>query len=190
MHKTIRALAGLACAMLCLAATPVLAGGDGNNPVGTWLVTVSFPASAPPAPPPFQEFISLHHNGTLTETNGSLHANPVPVSPLNLTASEGFGAWKRSAGGQVRFRILKMVFCGPGFDPATDPGLAALGCAYEGQHLGYLEVSAEASFLGDAYSGGQSTVQLLLGPDPEAPYGAVDFGSASSEGKRIKVQAR
>jgi hypothetical protein len=73
---------GLAAA-ICLAVASVgPAHADGNNPVGTWLITVTFPdnPAGPPAPPPFKEFLTLHHNGTLTETNTTLHAHPVPAA--------------------------------------------------------------------------------------------------------------
>ncbi|NHA14353.1 hypothetical protein [Thioalkalivibrio sp. XN279] len=196
MKKTtwLAALCGL---LLSLGAMPVQAGNNANDPVGTWLVEVSFPALPPGAPPetpepppPFMEFLTFHHNGTLAETNGSLHANPVPLAPLNLTASDGFGSWERIGGGKIRFSFLKMVFCGPGFEHSTDEALAGLGCLFPGQHLGYLSVRAEATLRGDTYSGGQSSIELLLSTDLSSPaIPRVSFGSANSAGKRIPVQA-
>ncbi|MGI9234265.1 MAG: hypothetical protein ACR2RD_11585, partial [Woeseiaceae bacterium] len=63
-----------------------------SNPVGTWLLTVTFPEGGPP---PFKEFLVLHANGTVTETNTTLHANSAldPASPLPLNGSVGVGAW-------------------------------------------------------------------------------------------------
>lgn len=186
-------LAAIACGALMAGQTPSAeAGNNAKNPVGTWLVEVSFPEAppgTPPAPPPFMEFLTFHSNGTLAETNGSLHANPVPFSPLNITGSTGFGAWERARKGRVRFSFLKMVFCGPDFNPIDDPGTAALGCMGPGQHLGYLRVRAEATLRGDAYTGGESFVDLLVGPDPDSPFATVPFGPAASAGKRIGVQA-
>ena len=172
--------------LLAFGAPAVQAGNNANDPVGTWLVEVSFPTGNPP---PFMEFLTFHHNGTLTETNGSLHANPVPFAPLNITGSTGFGAWERIGKGRVRFTFHKMVFCGPGFDPKEDLVTAAIGCFYPGQHVGYLRVRAEATLRGNTYSGGESMVDLLIGPDPDYPIFTENFGAAASEGKRIRVQA-
>lgn len=171
------ALCGL---LLALGANVAVAGNNANNPGGTWLVTVSFPAGGPP---PFQEFLTFHHNGTLTETNGALHGSPAP-GPLNATASDGFGGWQRIPGGKVRFSFLKMVFCGPAGAGPWPPT-----CVTEGQHVGYLRVRAEATLRGDTYSGGESFTDLLIGPDPDAPILVLPFGPAASEGKRIPVQA-
>jgi hypothetical protein len=180
-------LAAVLCGAILLGHAPAATAGDGaNNPVGTWLVEVSFPTAppgAPPAPPPFMEFLTFHHNGTLTETNGALHGSPAP-GPLNLTGSDGFGSWERIEGGKVRFSFLKMVFCGPAAAGPWPPG-----CGIEGQHLGYLRVRAEAILRGDTYSGGESFTDLLIGPDPDAPFITLPFGPAASEGKRIPVQA-
>ncbi|NGX17039.1 hypothetical protein [Wenzhouxiangella sp. XN24] len=186
-------LAAILCGALLAGYMPgAEAGNQGNDPVGTWLVQVSFPeasSGAPPAPPPFMEFLTFHAKGTLTETNSSLHANPVPFAPLNITGSTGFGAWERAEKGRVRFSFLKMVFCGPDFDATTDRATAELGCGIPGQQLGYLRVRAEATLRGDVYTGGESFVDLLVGPDPDAPFFTVKFGPAASAGKRIVVQA-
>jgi hypothetical protein len=189
---------GLAAA-ICLAVASVgPAHADGNNPVGTWLITVTFPdnPAGPPAPPPFKEFLTLHHNGTLTETNTTLHAHPVPGSPLAITASEGFGAWERAPGGLVHFTFLKPVFCGPEFDGDTFFVLGTVlqapppyDCSVPNLHLGYLRVRAQATFRGDSYSGGESWTELRIGPDPDAPLRVLPFGAAASEGKRIRVSA-
>lgn len=181
MRKTawLAALCGL---VLSLGAPAAHAGNKANDPVGTWLVEVSFPGNNPP---PFMEFLTFHHNGTLTETNGSLHANPVPSAPLSITGSDGFGNWERIGGGKIRFSFLKMVFCGPDGEkwPPT--------CMSEGQHVGYLRVRAEATLRGDIYVGGKSFTDLLIGPDPDKPVigQPIPFGPAASEGKRIPVQA-
>jgi hypothetical protein len=185
-------------ALLCLALSAAgPAAANGNTPVGTWLITVTFPEvpGQPPPPPPFQEFITLHHNGTLTETNTALHAHPIAGSSLALTASEGFGAWERAAGGLVQFSFLKPVFCGPVSDGPTSGLLNFLGlssppydCSVPNLHLGYIRVDAQASFRGDTYSGGQSWTELLIGPDPDTPLAVLPFGPAASEGKRISVR--
>jgi hypothetical protein len=90
-----------------------------TQPAGCLRYRTLLRASRLSAPPPCQEFISLHHNGTLTETNNALHAHPIAGSPL-VTASERFGAWQRSASGRVEFQFLKMVFCGSEFDSSTN----------------------------------------------------------------------
>jgi hypothetical protein len=189
-------MSGLLAALALSTGFAGAAAAEGNAPVGTWLVTVTFPEQpgGPPPPPPFQEFISLHHNGTVTETNNALHAHPIPGSPLAVTASEGFGAWQRSAGGLVEFRFLKMVFCGPEFDGATFGLLSIVlqqqppyDCSQPNLHLGYISVRAQASFSGDRYEGGESWTELLIGPDPDAPLGVLPFGVAHSEGKRIRA---
>ena len=193
---SIARLCGTAAALyLCFgSASPAWA--DGNTPVGTWLITVTFPEvpGQPPPPAPFQEFIALHHGGTLTETNTTLHAHVIAGSPLALTASEGFGAWTRAPGGNVHFSFLKPVFCGPTFDGATF-GLLSMGlglgspydCSQANVHLGYISVRAQARFRGDRYSGGESWTELLVGPDPDSPLATRPFGPATSEGRRVGV---
>ncbi|HSN72940.1 MAG TPA: hypothetical protein VLT59_15595 [Steroidobacteraceae bacterium] len=165
----------LACSAFLTATGPALA--DGNQPVGTWLLTVSFPPEA--GLPPFQELLTLHHNGTVSETNSTLNGNANPLSPLALTGSDGFGAWQRAPDGKVEFSFLKMVFC-------TQPGV--FGCPAANQLVGYLRVRGRAEFRGDVYTGGESVTDLLGGPDPDAPFFVIDFGAAQSVGKRIRVQ--
>jgi len=153
--------------------------GSANDPVGTWLLTVAFPAA-----PPFKELVSLHHRGTLSETNATLNANISPFSPFVLTASDGYGAWARSDHGTITFTFLKLVFCGEGFGPAE----AAMGCAFTNQHLGYLRVRAQGRIAGNHFEGGSSSTELLIGNDPDTAM-AINLGVAESSGQRVAAES-
>ena len=62
----------------CLLAGPVSADDKRDDDkcriTGTWLVNISFPDIGLQ----FQELLTLHRGGTLTETNSGLHANSFP----------------------------------------------------------------------------------------------------------------
>ena len=137
-----------------------------HKPVGTWLITVSFPEGGPP---PFKEFLVFNAGGTLTETNTTLHANSAlnPASPLPLNGSMGSGAWKRIGKGKVKFTFIKLVFSAGGV------------------HEGYLRVSGKARINGNKWTGEAST-ELLFGTDLDDPVEVIPFGTAPSSGKRIK----
>lgn len=150
-----------------------------NDPVGTWLLTIAFPAA-----PPFNELLSLHHRGTVSETNATLNANISPFSPLVLTASDGYGVWERASHGTIRFTFLKLVFCGEGFGPAE----AAMGCAFTNQHIGYLRVRTQGRITGDHFEGGASSTELLIGNDPDTAM-VVNLGMAESYGQRIGAES-
>ena len=91
----------IALVMGCLLAGPGRADDrwdfDKCRITGTWLVNISFPDIGLQ----FQELLSLHRGGTLTETNSGLHANsfpdpnaalPPPQAPPALNGSDGHGA--------------------------------------------------------------------------------------------------
>ncbi|MEL7538031.1 MAG: hypothetical protein AAFZ58_15200 [Pseudomonadota bacterium] len=141
------------------------------DPVGTWNITVSFPA-VPGAPPPFKELIAFHRGGTVSETNSSLHANSAnPAVPqFNFTGSDGYGTWSRINRNTFYFSFVKIVF-----DGTTN------------QQAGYLRVSSRfrienGKFIQDA---ADSLTELLIGPDLDAPLQVVPFGGADAEGTRI-----
>ena len=98
-----------------LLAAPVAVYAQGESasnpaPVGTWLLTVSFAGGNPP---PFKEILTLHHGGTVTETNGSLNsASGLLPPPFNLIGSDGQGTWQRMPGSPVI-----------GFGPAASTGV-------------------------------------------------------------------
>jgi len=76
-------VAGLASA--AVASPP--AQSNANNPEGSWLLTVSFPAQGTNPPLSFKEIVTLHAGGTLTETNSTLNA----ASGVLGFAEGGFG---------------------------------------------------------------------------------------------------
>lgn len=139
----------------------------GGRPVGTWLISVTFPQ---PGPAPFTELLVFHQGGTVTETNTTLHANSAddPASPLPLNGSIGAGAWKKAGKNRVKFTFVKLVF---------NAG---------GQHEGYLRVSGTAKIRGNRFEGNAET-ELLFGLDINNPINVIPFGSAPSSGHRIKA---
>jgi len=146
------------------------------NPVGTWLLEVTFLSGSPP---PFKEMITLHSGGTVTETNATLNAASGFLPPaFNLIGSDGQGAWQRLPAGMIGVSLTKLVFCGPASLAFCNPG-------QEGQQLGYLRLTLKARVVGNklTVAADDSRTELVLGPDPTAP--GIDFGPASSTGFRL-----
>jgi len=146
------------------------------NPVGTWLLEVTFLSGSPP---PFKEMITLHAGGTVTETNGTLNAaSGFLPPPLNLVGSDGQGTWQRLPGGMIGVSLTKLVFCGPA-------SVAFCGAGQQGQQLGYLRLTLTARVTGTSLTvaADNSSTELVLGPDPTAP--GINFGPASATGFRL-----
>jgi hypothetical protein len=165
--------------LLMMTAQPSVAQGQSAsnpNPVGTWLLEVTFLSGNPP---PFKEMITLHAGGTVTETNATLNAaSGFLPPPLNLVGSDGQGSWQRLPGGMVGISVTKLAFCGP---------LAVGFCAgaLPGQQLGYLRLQLKAKVSGNnlAVAADDSKTELVLGLDPTVP--GLDFGPASATGFRL-----
>lgn len=154
--------------LICVVALGVITSAQASHrsgPVGTWLLTVSFPEGGPP---PFKEFLVFHDNGTVTETNSTLHANSAldPASPLPLNGSIGVGAWKHIGKRMVKFRFVKLVFNAGGI------------------HEGYLVVSGKAKVRGNRLQA-EATTELRFGTDLDKPVSVIPFGTAPSTGTRI-----
>jgi hypothetical protein len=165
--------------LLMMTAQPSVAQGQSAsnpNPVGTWLLEVTFLIGNPP---PFKEMITLHAGGTVTETNATLNAaSGFLPPPLNLVGSDGQGSWQRLPGGMVGISVTKLAFCGPvavGFCAGLLPG----------QQLGYLRLQLKAKVSGNSVTvaADDSKTELVLGLDPTAP--GIDFGAASATGFRL-----
>jgi hypothetical protein len=165
--------------LLMMTAQPSFAQGQSAsnpNPVGSWLLEVTFLSGNPP---PFKEMITLHAGGTVTETNSTLNAaSGFLPPPLNLVGSDGQGSWQRLPGDIVGISVTKIVFCGPA-------SVAFCGEGQQGQQLGYLRLQLEAKVSGNSLTvaADGSKTELVLGPDPTAP--GIDFGPASATGFRL-----
>lgn len=136
------------------------------NPLGTWLVEVQFPPEV--GVPPFQELLTFHLGGTVSETNASLHANS--ANPFfNFNGSDGYGQWRRLSRNRFQFSVLKLVFDG---DSNT--------------HIGYLRVSSVAQIIGGEFiqDAADSETTLIIGIDP-ATNEVTSFGGADAIGTRI-----
>ena len=163
-------------AALTLVPATVQAGGK-NDPVGTWLITVSVPGGDGdllPPPEPFQQLVTFHKNGTVSETNNSLHANSeVPGETLNFNGSDGQGVWDKGPKKTVRYRILKMVF-----DGFTD------------DFLGFLVMEGAAKIDGDVFtqSAQDASISLVFDSDPENPDALwATYGGADAMGSRVAL---
>ena len=74
-----------------------------SSPEGTFVLTVTAKGT-----PPFQELITLHKGGTISETNTTLHPNSAnEFFPFN--GSDGYGAWERGFAGTVNLKFLRPV---------------------------------------------------------------------------------
>ena len=181
----------IALVMGFLLATPASADDDRDHSdrcriSGTWLVNIEFPAIGLR----FQELLTLHRGGTLTETNSGLHANSFPdpravpppfPAPPALNGSDGHGAWQHLRNCRVQWSFLKIVFSGadtPNPDGSVMPA---------GSPIGFLRVRTIAKITGDQYylvPGGTST-ELLIGPDPNAPIAVQAFPDSIGIGYRL-----
>ena len=163
----LKRIAAFAILFSALTTTGVANADRGARPVGTWLVSVTFPQ---PGPAPFTELLVLHQGGTITETNTTLHANSAdnPASPLPLNGSLGAGAWKKAGKNRIKFTFVKLVF---------NAG---------GEHEGYLRVAGTAKIRGNQFEATTET-ELLFGTDINNPFNVIPFGSAPSTGQRIKA---
>jgi hypothetical protein len=121
-----RFIFGAVAALGLLMTTSQPAGAQGQrashpNPVGTWLLEVTFLSGNPP---PFKEMITLHSGGTVSETNATLNAASGLLSPpFNLIGSDRQGAWERLSGGMIGVSLTKLVFCGPASMAFCAPGI-------------------------------------------------------------------
>ena len=122
--------------------------------------------------PPFQELLVLHENGTVSETNTTLHANSAnPANPqFNFNGSDGYGAWRTGRHDTVALRFVKLVFDGD-----------------MNEHVGYLVVDATAAIDGGVFTGQASDVNMLMGTDLNNPDFVIPFGSSDSFGHRITL---
>ena len=135
-----------------------------GSPEGTFILTVTATGT-----PPFQEMLTLHKGGTISETNTTLHPNSAnEFFPFN--GSDGYGAWKRGPAGTVILKVVKMVFDGD-----------------TNQHVGYLVVDGIALIVGDTFTNLESDVNILIGPDLFNPFNVIPLGSTDAVGTRITV---
>lgn len=135
-----------------------------NGPEGTYILTVT-----PIGAPQFQELITLHKGGAISETNTTLHPNSAnPFFTFN--GSEGFGAWERGHGGTVILKIVKFIFDGD-----------------TNAHIGYLVVEGTALIVGDTFTNLESDVNILIGPDLFNPFDIIPLGPTDAVGTRITV---
>lgn len=176
--------------MGCLLASPASADdrdhSDKCRVTGTWLVNIEFPDIGLR----FQELLTLHRGGTLTETNSGLHANSFPdpgavpppfPAPPALNGSDGHGAWKSVHRCHVQWSFLKMVFAGA--DTQNPDG----SLTPAGSPIGFLRVRTLAKIMGDQYYlvPGKTSTELLIGPDPNAPIGVQPFPDSIGIGYRL-----
>jgi hypothetical protein len=121
--KNMRKLAlGIAPIVLSLAAfmPSARAQADNQRIVGTWIVTVT--VSTPPGAPPFvfTDFIAFNQGGTLTAASSAFNAhtseNPhlLPLPPLVVDTSDGYGVWKSTDDDSDRVAITfeRFLFAG------------------------------------------------------------------------------
>jgi len=131
---------------------------------GTFIITVTAGEST------FQELLTLHEGGTISETNTTIHANSASeFFPFN--GSDGYGAWERGFGGTVVLKFVKLLF-----DGETNA------------HVGYLVVDATAIIDGDDFTNLESDVNILIGPDLFDPLEIIPLGPTEAVGKRITVE--
>ena len=165
---------------------PVPGPGDNNSsqPDGAWLLDIAFDAFA------FQDLLTLHKNGTVTENNTILHAASGANAPFYLVGGDGQGTWERDTAGRISIQFHKLVFCGalPAAQPAPPaPQVPCLTAGRKsGEFLGFLRTRITADINGDKFDSpkGQGETVLIIGADPLAPP-AVNYGPSSAVGERL-----
>jgi len=170
-----RALAVLVLTVTLLGASSGTAGAQSgastSHPslVGTWTVQVTLRNCTTNAPlgPPFNSLVTFHHDGTLSESAGSLAFAPGQRSP-------GHGTWTRQGGHTYGQDMIAMVLFDtepnlpgtPTFDPAkpVSPGFFAgwLTVAHivrftDADHIASAGTNAFYKANGDLYRTGCST---------------------------------
>ena len=150
--------------VMFLVFSPGQAASLSSKPEGTFILTVTAKGT-----PPFQELLTLHKGGTISETNTTLHPNSAnEFFPFN--GSDGYGAWNRGPAGTVILKVVKMVFDGD-----------------TNQHFGYLVVDAIALVAGGTFTNLESDVNILIGPDLFNPFEIIPLGPTDAVGTRITV---
>ena len=135
-----------------------------GRPEGTFALTVTAPGF-----PPFQELLTFHKGGTVSETNTGVNANSAnPFFPFN--GSNGYGAWDKGGQGTIVFKFVKILFDGD-----------------TNQHAGYLVVEATALIDGDEFANVESDVHIFIGPDLSNPFSVIPLGPTDAVGTRITV---
>jgi hypothetical protein len=158
------ALGILSIALISLA--PIMpsarAQADNQSIVGTWTVTVTVntPAGAPPFV--FTDFIAFNQGGTLTAASSTFNAhtseNPhlLPLPPLVVDTSDGYGVWKSTDDDPARVVITfkRFLFAGA----ATSQAL--YGPFVPGQYVGVNAVQAEGTLQDGGHLAGSFTTQF------------------------------
>ncbi len=150
--------------VMFLVFSPGQAASSSSRPEGTFVLTVT-----PMDAPPFQELLTFHKGGTVSETNTTLHPNSSNEF-FAFNGSDGYGAWERGRGDTVVFKFVKLVFDGD-----------------TNEHVGYLVVDATALIEDDQFTNLESDVNILIGPDLFDPLDVIPLGSADRVGTRITV---
>jgi hypothetical protein len=166
---------------------PVPGPGDNNSakPEGAWLLDVAFDAGFA-----FQDLLTLHKNGTVTENNSILNAASGGNAPFYFVGGDGQGTWDHAPGGKVSIQFHKMVFCGAlpaAQPPAPAPEIPCLKAGRkQGEFFGFLRTRMTADVSGDKFDSpkGTSETVLILGADPLAPPVA-NYGPSSATGERL-----
>ena len=131
---------------------------------GTYILTVTAEGT-----PPFQELVTLHKGGTISETNTTLHPNSANEF-FPFDGADGYGVWERGPANTVILKIVKMVFDGD-----------------TNEHVGYLVADATALIVGGTFTNLESDVNILIGPDLFNPFDVIPLGPTEAVGTRINV---
>ena len=144
--------------------------------VGSWFFNVTpiaVPPEFPEPPPPFISVFNFERGKTLVETDSSIHPGstfsllPPDILPV-VSASNGYGAWKRVDPHQFRCRFLKILY------------------DESGTQVGLISTTLDLMVHKDGTLEGEGMSDFIVGSDPSAE--AFFSGPVVLTGSRLRVK--
>lgn len=142
--------------------------------VGSWFLDVTPQPVLPEFPEPPPPFVAIFNFGlakTVTETDSSIHPNSMVLlfpSLPPLSASDGYGTWKRMGRNRFKCTFIKILF-----DDSGD-------------QLGFFNTTLKIVVNRNGTLEGEGKSDFILGSDPD---GDVFFtGPVTFEGSRLRVE--
>lgn len=171
-----RTIVALALVLSLVGGWPENAEARNGTIIGSWVFDVTPQAVLPEfpvPPPPFVSIFNFELARTVVEADSSIHPGsmltlfPPDVLPA-VSASDGYGAWKRTGRNRFRCTFLKILF------------------DLDGTQVGFIKTTLKLVLNRDGTLEGEGASDFILGPDPSAD--AFFTGPVTLEGTRLRVE--